>query len=110
MKQTHAAKVSLLPVATWDALCGKNWPCYYWGDFTEEAHAHYRHPQVLVFEDGEFRSELIGLHPHSNAPDPHSVNAGALGKLVPVCERYSGRRRAQSSSWTMRIILPAPMQ
>lgn len=53
---------SLLPITTWDSLVGKSWKYYYWGEFTEKRHSHYRHPQVLVFDWDGFRVEFIGLH------------------------------------------------
>ncbi|MEX0749209.1 MAG: endonuclease/exonuclease/phosphatase family protein [Dehalococcoidia bacterium] len=62
VKPALAGQTSLLPVATWDALCGQRWPCYFWGDFSEVSHGHYRHPQVLVLETPELRAEFIGLH------------------------------------------------
>ncbi len=58
----HQARASLLPTSTWDAFCGQSWPCHFWGDFAEEAHKHYRHPQVLVFDWNGVRVEFIGLH------------------------------------------------
>ena len=55
-------KASLLPVATWDAFAGSSWKVHYWGEFTEESHNHYRHPQVLVVDWNGTRVEFVGLH------------------------------------------------
>ncbi|HSL82135.1 MAG TPA: endonuclease/exonuclease/phosphatase family protein [Thermoanaerobaculia bacterium] len=62
VKQELAAAASLLPTATWDAFCGESWRCNFWGEFEDRLHRHYRHPQVLVLDDGGQRVELVGLH------------------------------------------------
>jgi hypothetical protein len=62
VKENLLASASLLPPATWDALTRPRWPVFPWGQFAEESHSHYRHPQVLVLNSGDLRVEFIGLH------------------------------------------------
>ena len=57
-----ASQASLLPPKTWDAFTDKSWPVHFWGQFQEEQHSHYRHPQVLVLDWTGLRVEFIGLH------------------------------------------------
>ena len=62
VRKEHSDKASLLPTSTWDALAGSTWPCHYWGEFQEQNHKHYRHPQTLILNWNGFRVEFIGLH------------------------------------------------
>lgn len=62
VRASHASKASLLPARTWDALAGESWKVHYWGEFEDHPHKHYRHPQVMVFNWGDFRVEFAGLH------------------------------------------------
>lgn len=63
VKAVHQDKVSLLPPATWDSLCGgKSWEVHYWGDQSASKHSHFRHPQVMVLDWQGQRVEFIGLH------------------------------------------------
>jgi hypothetical protein len=57
-----ASQASLLPPKTWDAFTDESWPVHFWGQFEEEQHSHYRHPQVLVLDWSGLRVESIGLH------------------------------------------------
>jgi len=57
-----AEHVSLLPIGTWDSFAGSYWKYHLWGEFAEETHRHYRHPQVLVLDWNGLRVEFIGLH------------------------------------------------
>lgn len=63
VKNEYIDKCSLLSVDTWAEFTdGFNWNVNYWGKFESEKHAHYRHPQVLLFEFEGNRIEFIGLH------------------------------------------------
>ena len=62
VRKKIAKKASLLPVATWDSFAGASWKVHLWGEFTEDPHEHYRHPQVLVLDWNGTRVEFVGLH------------------------------------------------
>lgn len=104
VKQTHQPKVSLLPVGTWDTLCGKDWPCHFWGDFTEIKHKHYRHPQGLVFEDGDLRIEFIGLHLKSKFVNQGESlwNAGGAQRETFIKEALKARVKLTTEATNVR--------
>jgi hypothetical protein len=62
VRKELANKASLLPTKTWDSFAGGSWKYHLWGEFKEEKHQHYRHPQVLVLDRNGFRVEFIGIH------------------------------------------------
>jgi hypothetical protein len=62
VRQNLLPNCSLLSPAVWDALTQPNWSYNPWGVFEAKTHSHYRHPQVLVYEQNGFRVEFIGLH------------------------------------------------
>lgn len=62
VREEHKDRASLLPVTTWDAFAGGSWKVHLWGEYEEDDHRHYRHPQVLVLDWDGFRVEFVGLH------------------------------------------------
>ncbi len=61
--KTHLVdSASLLPIATYKEFAGASWTVHYWGDFEQQTHRHYRHPQTLVLDWLGERVEFIGLH------------------------------------------------
>lgn len=62
VREEHKDRASLLPVTTWDAFAGGSWKIHLWGEYEEDDHRHYRHPQVLVLDWDGFRVEFVGLH------------------------------------------------
>ena len=62
VKPGLAGEASMLPRAAYTDFAGDKWTVNYWGDFEEESHRHYRHPQVLVLNWLGQRIEMIGLH------------------------------------------------
>lgn len=62
VKPSLKESASLLPTSVYDDFAGKSWKVHYWGDFQEETHNHYRHPQVLILDLLDARVECIGLH------------------------------------------------
>lgn len=62
VRKARAEQCSLLPVEIWDAFAGASWKVNFWGEFEEQNHNHYRHPQVLVLDWEGLRVEFVGLH------------------------------------------------
>ncbi|MCG8093854.1 MAG: endonuclease/exonuclease/phosphatase family protein [Candidatus Thiodiazotropha endolucinida] len=52
----------LMPIAEWYEKAPKKWPVHYWGDLHEEAHDHYRLPQVMRFVWQGNEIEVLGAH------------------------------------------------
>ena len=69
VKPDIAKESSILSPDIWDDFAGQRWDVHYWGDFNNEPHTHYRHPQVLIYNwthsKGKERLEFIGLHTKS---------------------------------------------
>lgn len=62
VKPHLAPMCSLLPPKVWDDFTEDRFEVYRWGETTPSTHSHYRHPQVLVLEQGGLRVEMAGLH------------------------------------------------
>lgn len=68
--------------AIWQAFTGGAvWPVNFWGEEAVTRHAHYRHPQVLLYDMGDGQTlELIGVHLKSKI-NQLPIEHGAGGEL-----------------------------
>jgi endonuclease/exonuclease/phosphatase family metal-dependent hydrolase len=109
VRKDLAPRASLLPVAAWDAFTSKSWPCHLWGEFTEQQHQHYRHPQVLVLDWNGFRVEFIGLHLKSKFVNSGEKmwNAGGAEQETFIREALSARIKLTTEATNVRAYIDA---
>lgn len=113
VKPALAVKASLLPPATWDAFTGETrWPVHFWGQFEEDRHSHYRHPQVLVLDADGLRVEFVGLHLKSKFVNGGQAmwNAGGTQQEEFIREALKARVKMTTEVLNVRKYVDAKFQ
>jgi hypothetical protein len=109
VKRSLVEKSSLLPIETWDAFTTPSWKCNYWGEFQEQNHRHYRHPQVLVLDWNGFRVEFIGLHLKSKFVNSGESlwQAGGSAREQFIREALTARIKMTTEATNVRAYIDA---
>jgi hypothetical protein len=109
VRKNLADRASLLPVETWDAFAGRSWKCHFWGEFKEQTHKHYRHPQVLALNWNGLRVEFIGLHLKSKFINHGESlwNGGAAARETFIKEALTARIKMTTEATNVRAYIDA---
>jgi len=109
VRTEHRDRASLLPIEIYDAFAGASWKVHFWGEFKEQEHRHFRHPQVLVLDWDGFRVEFVGLHLKSKFVNEgeEKWKAGGAEREEFIRESLTARIKMASEATNVRAYVDA---